>query len=64
MSKYFVCIERLEVVEVNANSEEHAVSIVKQQLDTQDPRNTAKISIAKEICLDWYEKNYSKTTKN
>ena len=48
---YFVTIETLQVVEVNANSEEEAIKTVRDQLNNQDPRNTAKISIAKEIVI-------------
>ena len=47
--KYFVTIETLRIIEVNANSEEEAIEIVKTGLDNQDPRNTAKLGIAKEI---------------
>ena len=47
--KYFVTIETLKLVEVNASSEDEAIKIIKDQLDNQDPRNTAKLGIAKEI---------------
>ena len=47
---YSVVVETMQIVEVNANSEE-ALRIVKTNLDQQDPRNTAKLSIAKEIVL-------------
>lgn len=47
--KYFVTIETLRIVEVNANSEAEAIGIVKTGLDNQDPKNTAKLSIAREV---------------
>lgn len=47
--KYFVTIETLRIVEVNANSEDEAIEIVKTELDNQDPKNTAVLGIAKEI---------------
>ena len=46
---YFVTIETLRAVEVNDNSEDEAIQIVKLALDNQDPRNTAKLGIAKEV---------------
>lgn len=49
--KYFVTIETLQVVEVNANSEDEAIQLVKTNLDNQDPKNTAKLGIAKEITI-------------
>ena len=48
---YFVTIETLQVVEIKANSEEEAIKTVRDQLNNQDPRNTANISIAKEIIV-------------
>lgn len=49
--KYFVTIETLRVVEVNANSEDEAIQIVNANLKNQDPKNTAKLGIAKEIII-------------
>lgn len=46
---YSIAIKTLSIVEVEANSEEQALEIVKNQLDAQDPRNNAKLSIVKEI---------------
>lgn len=48
---YSVVVETMQIVEVNANSEEEAIRIVKSNLDQQDPRNTAKLSVAKEVTL-------------
>lgn len=49
MSKYFVIIERTEVIEVDASTEEQAIEKVQNQLLAQNPRDTAKISIATEV---------------
>ena len=49
--KYFVTIETLQVIEVTANSENEAIQIVKANLNNQDPKNTAKLGIAKEITI-------------
>ena len=49
---YAVVVETLQIVEVNANSEEEALRIVKANLDQQDPRNTARLSIAKEVVVN------------
>ena len=49
--KYFVTIETLRIIAVDANSEDEAIEIVKTGLDNQDPRNTAKLGIAKEILV-------------
>ena len=46
---YFVVIEEMKVVEVNAASEEKAIEQVRNQILQQDPRSTARISIAKEL---------------
>ena len=50
--KYFVVIEETKVIEVDAFSEDSAVENVKGELDNQNPRNTAKVFIAKEIKID------------
>ena len=50
--KYFVTIETLKLIEVDASSEDEAIKIIKDQLDNQDPRNTAKVNIAKEILVN------------
>lgn len=50
--KYFVVIEETKVIEVDALSEDSAVEKVKRELDTRDPRNTAKVFISKEIKID------------
>ena len=50
--KYFVTIETLKVIEVDASSENEAIKIVKDQLDNQDPRNTAEVNIAREILVN------------
>lgn len=47
--KYSVVIERMEIVEVEANNEEQAKEIIEKKLKAQDPRILANISIAKEI---------------
>ena len=47
--KYSVVIENMQIVEVEATSEEQAIQNVKNQLDIQDPKNTARLSIAKEV---------------
>ena len=39
----------MQIVEVEASNEDQAIQKVKNQLDAQDLRNTAKLSIAKEI---------------
>ena len=49
--KYFETIETLKLVEVDASSEDAAIKIIKDQLDNQDLRNTAKLGIAKEIII-------------
>ena len=49
--KYSIIIETLKIVEVEANSEDQALSIVKNQLDSQDPRNNATLSVAKEVII-------------
>ena len=49
--KYFVVIETYKIIEVDAPNEEMAITQIKNQLDAQDPRNTAKLSIAKEVIL-------------
>ena len=49
--KYFVTIETLRIVEVNANSEDEAIQMIKTNLDNQDPKNTAKLGIAREITV-------------
>ena len=49
MPNYFICIERLEIVEVNAKSEEAAIQKIKDELYAKNPRDTAKISVAKII---------------
>lgn len=49
---YSVVIEEMRIVEVNASSEEAAIETVKKQLDAANPRNTAKLSIAKEVTLE------------
>jgi len=49
---YFVVIEEMRIVEVNAPSEEAALAQVKNQLDAANPRNTAKLSIAKEVIIE------------
>lgn len=46
---YFVVIEEMRVVEVNAPSEEKAIEQIRNQILQQDPRSTAKFSIAKEV---------------
>ena len=50
--KYFVVIEETKVIEVDALSENGAVEKVKRELEKQNPRNTAKVFIAKEIKID------------
>ena len=50
--KYFVVVEETKVIEVEALSEDSAVEKVKRELDNQNPRNTANVSIAKEIKID------------
>ena len=47
--KYFVSIETLQVVEVNSNSEEEAIEIVKNQLEAQKIRDVINLKIAKEM---------------
>ena len=47
--KHIIAIETLQLVEINADSEEEAIQIVKDQLDAQDPRNTASLKIVKEV---------------
>ena len=47
--KYFVMIETLQVIEVNANSEDEAIQIVKTGLDNQNPKSAAKLGISREI---------------
>ena len=48
---YFLTIEPLQIIEVDANSEEEAIQKVKSELYNQNPRNTAKINVAKEIII-------------
>lgn len=50
--KYFVFIEETKIIEVDALSEDGAVEKVKRELYNQNPRNTAKVFIAKEIKID------------
>jgi hypothetical protein len=47
--KYFVAIETLHVTEVEANTEDEALEIVRNQLD---PRAPARLSIATEVELN------------
>lgn len=47
--KYFVAIETLQVTEVEANTEDEALEIVRNQLD---PRAPAQLSIATEVELN------------
>lgn len=49
MNDYTVIITNTEIVYIKAESEEHAIAIVKAQLP---PRSTADVQVAKEVVLD------------
>ena len=49
MKEYAVVITTMEVVYVNAETEEQAINAVKAKLP---PRSTATVQVAKEVVLD------------
>ena len=49
MKEFAVVITSMEVVYVNAETEEQAIASVKAQLP---PRSTATVQVAKEVVLD------------
>ena len=49
--KYSVVIERMEIIEVDANNEEQAIIQVRNQLVAQNSRDISRISVATEVTI-------------
>ena len=47
--KYKVIVKQIEVVEVNALSEEAAIKQIKDQIAKQDPRALVEIQVVEEV---------------
>lgn len=50
--KYIVVVEAPEYIEVEANSEEQAIQIVKNSIQDPRVRDFVKIQVCKEVKLD------------